>query len=313
MSTDLVPSSQVSLVDTVRALSLSLEDGEFVPSHQASGSAIFSMVCEVTPELAARWLEHHDALEQTSSKGAFLRQRPLISRVTNSYVSQMKAGAWRFQPQSVLVFSSAGYILDGQHRISAISHLPSGSSILFRVEVGWDPDVFSVVDTGTKRLASQLLQDPNRTILAGATRYIDFFTGSSPEVYQVVMSNDVVLQYIREWPELQEYSSVVRNVYTAAKLNASMHLALCAVVSRSSYSDRLPEWLHGLEFGSGLLDTSPILRLRQKTLTQHGRFNGRTRRYHAGILVNAWNHYVLDRPVSALRFSSSQPLPKLLK
>jgi len=62
---------------------------------------------EVTPSMAARWLEGNT------------HNRPVNNGHVERLASEMKAGRWRLTHQGV-AFSPGGRLLDGQHRLWAI-------------------------------------------------------------------------------------------------------------------------------------------------------------------------------------------------
>lgn len=64
------------------------------------------------------------------------------------YAGDMTAGRWRFTPES-LVFSSAGVLHNGVHRLQAVTHF--GGSVWMMMDFGWPDGIISALDRGATR------------------------------------------------------------------------------------------------------------------------------------------------------------------
>lgn len=100
-------------------------------------------IVEVTPALAERWL------------GTNRRNRNLRPRIVRAYANDMSNGRWEMTGESVK-FDTQGNLIDGQHRLNAV--IAAGVAVPLFVVRGLDPAVQDVMDTGTKRLASDALK-----------------------------------------------------------------------------------------------------------------------------------------------------------
>lgn len=107
-------------------------------------------IVDVTPALAAGYLKFNGA------------NRPIRRTVVEGLKSAMMRGEYVPSHQGI-AFSENGRLLDGQHRLTAISELPSGS---FRMLVtkGVSDDAFKVMDIGLKRSAADSLKEDRRLI-----------------------------------------------------------------------------------------------------------------------------------------------------
>ena len=90
----------------------------------------------ITPELAQQYLD-------TNTNNRTVRKGKV-----DQFSRDMSGGRWRFTPQGI-IFSSAGVLIDGQHRLLAI--IQSGCSLMMWVFRGVDADVMEVIDTGATR------------------------------------------------------------------------------------------------------------------------------------------------------------------
>lgn len=100
-------------------------------------------VLEVTPDLAADWLDKHNN-----------GNRPIRPSVVKKYVAMMKAGQWRLSPDGI-IFGDGGRLIQGQHRLTAI--VRSGVTCEMLVTRGVSDDLFKVLDRGAGRTVADVL------------------------------------------------------------------------------------------------------------------------------------------------------------
>lgn len=96
----------------------------------------YNRVIEVTPELAAKWLEGNT------------HNRALRPAAVERYAADMLAGRWGLTHQGI-AFDDNGVLLDGQHRLWAI--IEANMSIKFRVFFNESPSARWFTDTGNPR------------------------------------------------------------------------------------------------------------------------------------------------------------------
>jgi hypothetical protein len=94
----------------------------------------------VTPEIARGYL--------TRNKNNRRVKKAHLIRLSND----MKKGLWKEETAEMIKISNQGNILDGQHRLLAV--IESNVSIYFHFAIGLKDEVFSVLDTGSLRNAS---------------------------------------------------------------------------------------------------------------------------------------------------------------
>jgi hypothetical protein len=97
----------------------------------------------VTPSMAREWLERNTD------------NRPLRPGVVDGFMSAWKRGEWKVTHQGI-AFAKSGRLLDGQHRLTFISELPSETSVAMNVTVDLEEDAFDSIDQGFKRTTSDL-------------------------------------------------------------------------------------------------------------------------------------------------------------
>lgn len=108
-----------------------------------SRSDRFNCVVDLTPQMAADWLNHCNS-----------HNRKLIDSHVDYLAGEMKAGRWRLTHQGI-AFSTLGVLLDGQHRLWAV--VMSGVTVPMRVFVNEPHETMEVLDTGKRRTNDQIL------------------------------------------------------------------------------------------------------------------------------------------------------------
>lgn len=97
---------------------------------------------KITPTMAAAILENNKS------------NRPIRHAVVDRYVLELLEGRWKPGTGETIKISESGKLLDGQHRLTAI--VKSGVSATFHIARGVDDSMFSVIDTGSVRNASDV-------------------------------------------------------------------------------------------------------------------------------------------------------------
>lgn len=114
-------------------------------------------IVKVTPALAKRWLESNTI------------NRPLRRSVVDGHIQAYMRGEHRLTHQGI-AFAETGELLDGQHRLTAISEMPSTFSVDIMVTAGMPREAFDAIDQGLKRSHGDVLRIPAG--LAANARYI---------------------------------------------------------------------------------------------------------------------------------------------
>jgi hypothetical protein len=115
-------------------------------------------IYKVSPAVAKRWLSRN------------VRNRPIRKNVVEAYARDMKAGAWQITGEAIK-FDRNGALSDGQHRLTAV--VQSGVTVDMLVVRGLAPEAQAVMDSGSKRTASDALTFggiKNASIVAAAAR-----------------------------------------------------------------------------------------------------------------------------------------------
>lgn len=107
-------------------------------------------IVNVTPQMASDWLKFNTD------------NRPLRRSVVDGFKYAMTRGEYITTHQGI-AFSEDGVLLDGQHRLTAISELRDGA---FPMLVTWgvSKDAFKVMDIGIRRTAADALKEDRRLV-----------------------------------------------------------------------------------------------------------------------------------------------------
>lgn len=111
-------------------------------------------IIKVTPDMASEWL-----------KGNTIN-RPLRRTVVDGLKNAFIRGEYMMTHQGV-AFSSDGTLLDGQHRLTAISELRDGAFPML-VTTGLSEEAFQNIDIGVKRTAADALRTEDRRLVEAA-------------------------------------------------------------------------------------------------------------------------------------------------
>ncbi len=99
-------------------------------------------IITLTPELAKELLKKN--IGNRDLKG-----------IKNSYVSQMKSGAWKENGEPIIIDVN-GVVKDGQHRLYAV--IEANHTYKVPLISGVEPDVMDTIDTGTNRSLHDVLK-----------------------------------------------------------------------------------------------------------------------------------------------------------
>lgn len=115
-------------------------------------------IIDVTPAMAKAWLAKNP------------NNRNIRQPVVTSYARDILAGNWMLNGETIK-FDTAGRLIDGQHRLSAV--IVADTTVGMVVIRGVDADVMDTVDVGAKRTYADALRlqgEDNTTTLAAVVR-----------------------------------------------------------------------------------------------------------------------------------------------
>lgn len=266
-------------------------------------------IVTMTPEWAANILQTQN-----------INNRRLRPQVVAHYAEAIRAGQWKLTQQGIAI-SAEGVLLDGQHRLAAI--VAAEQSVEIALATDCDPSIFAVIDTGSARLASDLLQMngySNATaVAAGLKSYIlyrqypdilwsgihrpshtDILSLSKSRQNDIAFASDLCASAYYEFRKLRK-SGIVAFVLLAIDNNIPR--------------ETIAEFIASLSSGAGLSDYSPILRLRAALVNDVIR----NKRKHAhqetqlflASLIKAFNYDKDNVQMKLFKLPELPPMPRI--
>ena len=268
-----------------------------------------SRVQTITPAKAAEML----AANSTN--------RPLSRTVVRSFAEAMRRGEWVITHQGI-AFDTSGVLVDGQHRLAAIidADLPVDMTVFTEVDEG----TFDVLDTGKRRNAADVLAiegEKSSTMLAAMVRTVWLFE-NRPDLNwsggAAAVTNHQIVQTLDAHPKLRDFVPVGEQVAAATGMIKSAAGAGSYLVSRASTRTVLDKWLDGIIDGAGLGKQDPRLLFRRVMFSMARRQAGqvmrrRDTREHAALYLKAYNAWRTKEPITQLRFTAREPMPRITK
>jgi hypothetical protein len=265
-------------------------------------------VVTMTPERAFQILTE----QNTNNR----RMRPTV---VQRYAQAIRAGQWKLTQQGVAIGSN-GVLLDGQHRLAAIVEAEQAVQVALATDC--DPSIFSVLDTGTARLAADVLQMRGMHNATAAAAGLKLYILNERHPDNVWTGNQLRLPTHADIDALFEKRR--DEVDFVAGLSVSTHSG-CRQAYKSStvafgllvldaghQREALTDFCTSLGSGVGLPSTSPILRLRA-ALT-NGVMQGRAKRSNAAqallaALIKAFNYENEGAELKLFKLPQIPPMP----
>lgn len=260
-----------------------------------NGDKPSASIIYVSPAMARRVLEKNT------------RNRPIAELHVQRLMSEMSNGRWQYNGEAIK-WSVDDVLLDGQHRLTALSRMPDDfEPIPFLVVRGLSTKTQDTMDQGRKRSAGdQLVLDgltKDGKIIAGAVRaYIDWMGGHLfMDRVSTRVSNTQVIEWAEGHPvEVGMMEEILKSPIRRIKARPSVTLAaLLHFFLIDGESGR--DFMRGLLTGAGLDAGNPILTLREKLDSLNSQGLKVTDRDYIGFFVLAWNAWRSDRKVTRLQ------------
>jgi hypothetical protein len=167
-------------------------------------------IVSVTPQMASDWLKLNTD------------NRPLRRSVVDGFKNTLLRGEYVSTHQGV-AFSSAGVLLDGQHRLTAISELRDGAFEMLVVR-GLSPAGFKVMDIGVRRTAADALKENPRLVeVARLAAVLSSTSKSTPSPTMLLPYIEMIEPF---HTELIEFCPTVSKTWTAAPIRLAAVVAM---------------------------------------------------------------------------------------
>jgi hypothetical protein len=266
-------------------------------------------VVTMTPEWAGTILDNQNT-----------NNRKLRPVVVARYTEAIMNGQWKLTQQGIAI-SKDGILLDGQHRLEAIRQADQPVQICLATDC--DPEIFSVIDTGTARLASDMLQMEgisNATGIAAGIKLYILYNRYPVNVWTGPLkpSHSDIISFSRERRADVEFAAEISgSAYTECRKLRKSGIAAFILIGIDANVPReiLKNFVKSLSSGAGLSSNSPILRLRAALVNGVIKNNGRGEHYSSQVflaaLIKAFNFEQDNIEIKLFKVPTVPPMPKI--
>lgn len=205
----------------------------------------------VTPQIAEEWLTantHNRAL-----------RLPDIAR----YARDMAAGNWRFTGEAVK-FSREGVLLDGQHRLIAITRAQVTIPMLVVTEL--DMASQGVMDAGSKRTAADALSlsgQKHAALLAAAARLALMVETDDGEYARIQPSHSEIAMFVEKNPDIKTATANASTLHRRIDCRPAVIAYTMFALGRIDSEQAVQFWVDAAE-KVGLSAGDPVLALTQR-------------------------------------------------
>ena len=256
------------------------------------------------------------------------RNRSLRRSNVRYLAEELKSGRWKLTHQGVAV-ATDGTLLDGQHRLSAI--VEANVSALLNVSFECDPDMFSVIDTGSARTHADVLRisggiSSQETTTGAAVKLVYLYREQphltwTGEVSRI--SSTVVLEEFQKAPELYNWAirlaNRARGEFNALSLkSATAAFAIIALHHGEEHgidADGIEAFVMSVATGANMVKGDPRHTFRQQLINgwNPGSLKGaRASQVWLACWIRIFNLYVAGIPLKLFKTPNVTPMPKIL-
>lgn len=255
---------------------------------------------EVTPMQAALWLELNN------------HNRPMQYERAVALAGAIKRGEWAVNGDAIR-FSTAGKLLDGQHRLQAI--VLAGVPVKTLIVRGLAPDSFATIDTNrnvrTARDVMALSGVLNYSVVAPMARLMYAYeTSGNP--YESSTEKTPSAEQLLAIAQRPGFAPMANRVLSArwCKKFVGTGLTGFAMYVFGQYRDEHAQaFFRKLETGIGLEAGSPILLLRDRLINNIGAHERLRPLSKAAYLFKAFRLYLLGVEVRQLKLTFAKHIP----
>lgn len=173
-------------------------------------------IINVTPAMAAEWLSMNTG------------NRPLRRSVVEGFKEAFRRGEYVPTHQGI-AFSSGGVLLDGQHRLTAISELRDGAFPML-VTRGLPDAAFKAMDIGIKRTAADALREDDKRVVEVARLIASICVTNKSSITPAMLIP--IIENIR-----RHHNALLAFCPTTTKMWSSAPVRLAAILSIKSNVD----------------------------------------------------------------------------
>ncbi len=266
---------------------------DHMPSKKFTG--ITSTIEFITPEIAREILSRNT------------NNRTIKPTLVKFYMREMDNNKWDVNGESIKI-ASDGILIDGQHRLEAISRRNKG--IHTYVIRGLDASSFLTIDCGKPRNHGDFLKisgiEGNQTLIAASARVAMSFnaTGEVTSASKGRISPQDIVSFVDKNPGILESVSKLQQKF--GKIMPNSIAVGCHYVFSIIDMEKADEFFHCLSTGENLVEGNPILALRNRLFSHRG--DGRAGEGHRRMLmyfvVHAFNAFMDGKEIRNIPYKT---------
>lgn len=253
---------------------------------------IHTSIETITPEKASQML--------TFNK----QNRNISASLLDRLIKSIKTGEWECNGDSIR-FDEDGNLLDGQHRLTAISR--SGIAVESLVVRGLPKRVFDTIDQGKKRTAGDVLSKAgitNPNVVAAAANLIHAWkTTGNVHLSSLSPSARTIESIVTsEYPELVECALWYRAKKQTRGIFVGGEVVFCKAVFSRANQSKSDSFFDQLDSGANLTEDDPIFLLRNKLIEDKTGVSRLLKHIRIGYYFLAFKLHCKNEKRKTLRF-----------
>lgn len=233
--------------------------------------------------------------------------RHLNDYLIRKYTRLMNEDRWVLNGE-VIKLAKDGRLLDGQHRMHAISK--ANKPVKVTLAFGLDHSHFKTIDTGRSRSAGDVLKIAgykNVCTLAAAVKLMLVYENDEGIDAKASVCPEYILDGLKHWPKFTYFPSVAAPL----KILPGSICVFMMYVTQHIDSDVSYTFFNKLLTGEKLGKTSPILMLRELLIKYKAQNLQLDKRYCLAFVINAWNAYYENVRVKTIKWQTGQGFPEI--
>lgn len=239
-------------------------------------------IAHITPHIASELLRSNTKNRKMRERGVFV------------YRSDMAAGKWKFTADPIR-FHKNGTLIDGQHRLTAISQMPDDFSVKVLVVLGLDDEAQLTMDQGRKRTAADQLSIKgniaNAALVAATAKTLLVLEHGvmfrDNKLKEAVGTHGNIIEWCDNNPHFVEIINTIASHSVKSMLSPSTVCA-AAIVAAAFDEDESVEMVSQLATGENMRSDDPIMAMRNRAISNRVNKKKVSERDQLGLLLRAF-------------------------
>tara|TARA_R110000782_G_C14703656_1_gene402393 strand:+ start:73 stop:879 length:807 start_codon:yes stop_codon:yes gene_type:complete len=245
--------------------------------------------------------------------------RPVTESKVNQYFTEIQNGKWKEDTGEAIKISKQGFIIDGQHRLLALSK--TEKSLNFLIVYDLDASVFDVLDTGKNRGASDVFalnNIPNYNRTSSIIReYVSFkdnkyYKTSAKDNFKVTNASllSVYKSDSKHFDSISNHSAVLYHSFN--KIISATNLGSFYLLFNESDQVKCDDFFDQLS-GRKINTNNSISVLKNTLIKDKISIKKITPRTRYAYIIKTWNAFILNKDIRILKYDDNiEKFPTIL-